>query len=815
MNNQTNTPNQIRRVLLPAQDKGPAISGAILWNRGQWPARWLIAPAPCESLGTMGAQAVAGPYVMAFRLRVMLDSAARIRIHVSGDERYKLFADGVAAHVGPERGHPEAWRFATFDLDWNAGEHWLALRLWVGGTRGPVNQTSVRPGIIVASEVEWQERIATGTAPWECRLLEAYAFETQPLAFFSGARTVLNAARLPWGWETGAGNGFVPAMAGPAGHTVASVTDRVPPVLTPECLPPQVCHELPNGTAVLVDTVNDVDSETPPCHTAGNHPDERTAWQAFLDGHSPLILPPATVRRCLIDLGVYRACWPRLSTAGAGGKVRLRFAEGLYVDPNSTSFFLADKGNRADWCGKVVRGLGPCLLTATGPARTFDPLDWECGRWLEIVAMSGAEPLRLETLTLQATGYPFSEEAGFASDDERLGRLRDLCIHTLRVGTHETYCDCPYYERLQYVGDTRLEVLATYVLQADDRLPRQAIEAFSGCRQPSGLVPSRSPGRGLQIVPPFALWWIHMVQDHALWRDDPAFVRAQLPVMRSILDAWWGWRNTDSLIEAPVGWNFVDWVPSWSHRNGMPAGADTGVSAILNWHYAWTLRVAAELEESLGEAELGGLYRRRAAMLVEALRSSWDPAQGRWRDSWEDDAVSEHGQILPLLSGLCDPELAGRTGHSLMEDPDLARTTIYFTHYLFEAYRLLGRGDRLAARLALWHDLPARGLTTTPEMPEPTRSDCHPWGTHPMFHMAATLTGLRPASIGFSRVSVAPIPKFGLRRITADLPHPRGRLAVALERSGACWRGQLETPVPAQTPTGDLPPGIHKVEWPA
>ena len=34
---------------------------------------------------------------------------------------------------------------------------------------------------------------------------------------------------------------------------------------------------------------------------------------------------------------------------------------------------------------------------------------------------------------------------------------------------HETYMDCPYYEQMMYVGDTRLEVLTTYAISRDDR----------------------------------------------------------------------------------------------------------------------------------------------------------------------------------------------------------------------------------------------------------------------------------------------------------------------------------------------------------
>jgi len=39
----------------------------------------------------------------------------------------------------------------------------------------------------------------------------------------------------------------------------------------------------------------------------------------------------------------------------------------------------------------------------------------------------------------------------------------------------ETYMDCPYYEQLQYVGDTRIQAMVSLYNTGDDRLMRNAI----------------------------------------------------------------------------------------------------------------------------------------------------------------------------------------------------------------------------------------------------------------------------------------------------------------------------------------------------
>jgi alpha-L-rhamnosidase len=357
---------------------------------------------------------------------------------------------------------------------------------------------------------------------------------------------------------------------------------------------------------------------------------------------------------------------------------------------------------------------------------------------------------------------------------------------------HETYMDCPYWEQLMYVGDTRLQALITYTLTRDDRLPRAALRQFDDSRLPSGLTQSRYPSRVTQVITPFALWWVGMVYDYALWRDDAALVRELLSGVRAVIGGFGRFLNADGLVEAPAGWNFMDWAPEW--HAGVPPDGELGVSGPINWLYVYTLERAAQLEEWHGEPEFAARDRRVATALAARLDAAlWDERRGLLADDLAHAHFSEHTQCLALLSGHLPDERRPPIERGLLEDSTLTRTTIYFSHYLFEAYRELGRIEALFERLSLWFDLPAQGFTTTPEMPEPTRSDCHAWGAHPLYHVFASLLGIRPAAPGFRSLTITP--QLGpLTWLRAEMPHPAGSVAAELTADGDRLTGTITLP---------------------
>jgi hypothetical protein len=397
----------------------------------------------------------------------------------------------------------------------------------------------------------------------------------------------------------------------------------------------------------------------------------------------------------------------------------------------------------------------------------------------------------IHEFSLNETHYPYAFAGQFTCSDQRLAHVIPIALRTLEMCSHETYMDCPYYEQLMYVGDTRLEVLTTYATTADDRLPRKAVLMFDFSRRSGGLTQSRYPSRITQWIPPFSLWWVAMVHDYAMWRNDLAFVAGRMAGVRTVLEAFRPLVNADHLVRAPQGWNFMDWVPGW--ETGMPPDGDHGVSGLLSWQLVLVLRQAAELEDLQGEAELAQRNRVLADRIAKAAGEAyWDEGRGVFADDLSRTKFSEHSQCLALLGGLQGPKRL-RVAAGLCEQKDLARTTIYFSHYLFEAYRQIGRMDLLLERLGLWFSLKDNGFRTTLEAPEPSRSDCHAWGAHPVFHYFASLLGIRPASPGFASVRIEPqLGPLGWAR--GSMPHPAGAITMEVRRSGEALEGMVALP---------------------
>jgi hypothetical protein len=748
---------------------------------GRWPARWIRPPLGLEP-----------PHVVAYRCRVHLERARAFRVHVSADERYELYVDGRRIGRGPERGSRTSYFFETYALDLTAGDHVFVARVFTLSSRAPLAQVSVANGFLLCPDPDslLVPLLATGVAPWESLPLDGFDSDAAHWSTGASGETTFDGRVHRFGFEHGLGDGYELAITANQGASAATTgqfgSDEH--LLRPAPLPAMLERPYAGGRVRHVSGPRSFDARGEPFSAQTQLDEEVAIWQAALGGGTTEVKPHCR-RRLLVDLEEYVCAYVAFTASGgAGAKVRVRFAEALYADPAAEN---RHKQHRDTVLDRFFHGIGDTFVVGGGERQRYETWWWRAGRYVELMMETLSEPLVLEGFELTETRYPLEAESALETSDDRLPALTKICVRALEACCHETYQDCPYYEQLQWVGDTRTQMLLGYVLTLDDRPQRKSLDIVRTSREVRGLTSAHWPSRGKVHIPGFSLWWVASVYDLALFRGHRELVRGLMPDVRGVLDAFLLRRNEAGLVVAPPGWCFTDWADGW-HMGTPPDGES--VSGLLNYQLIHVLGLAARLETWLDEPELAERARRYARELGAAAgHSFFDEPSGRVADDLARSAFSEHTQALALLSGSLDEHRAERVTRALVSGDGLTRARMFFSHWVFEALVHRGRADAVLERMEPWYGFVSMGYKTTPEHDDAPRSDCHAWGAHPLYHLYTGVAGIEPASFGFGSVRIAPA--LGkLEHVRARMVHPRGFIRVELERHGGALRGTIELP---------------------
>lgn len=709
-------------------------------------ARWIAPPeAPADRAGCF-----------LCRCRVAVARPETFRLHLAADSVYRLWIDGEFAAEGAELGDDRIRYVDSFAWCAAPGIHTLVAAVPFFGSKGAWARMDAAPGFFCAAEGEGAEALATGAANWQ--VADAPMFRWQPpfgWATPAGEELIFDASLLPEGLWRGADDAacWRPAAELPGtGYHLQVAT-----------LPDRFRKPVENFRVLYAGIHRDKQF-----HAADNEAAFAAEAERKLRTNAALIFPPHAEKKLLIALEDYSCIQPELTVSGGrGATVSLGWAEGLFRNDAE----VGEKADRREWRDRYFIGICDHFLPDGREDMAFFTFSWRAGRYLSLEVKTGDEPLTIESLRLPEHRYPLTVEAEFHCADRRFERLARRCRRTLEMCSHDTFMDCPYYERLMYVGDTRIQALMTLAGSRDSRLVEKSLRLIAAGQLPSGFVPSRYPSRFPQEIPLYTPFFIGMVTDYARWRGGE-LPRELLPAVLRCADAFEPFRNRYGLVEFHRGWNFVDWVPGW--EMGTPPHGDDGVSGIVNAHVLYGFRECADLCGLLGERELEAHWRKRLADgMALFLETFWDEASGAFRNSADDPLLSEHQQILALLTGALPEAVRRRCADTLCSGELPVRTTSYFDFYLFEAYALLGRGDLVLRRLERFFGQEKLGLLTMPEQPEPSRSDCHAWSAHPLLHCWTTLLGVRPAGYGFREAEIR-IPAGAPERMRGTVVHPAG-----------------------------------------
>ncbi len=740
--------------------------------RHPWKAQWITGPGKPVNLNNAASDPTLKEYGV-YKFRKSFDLAVKpssFIIHVSADNRYKLFVNGKEVSQGPARGDLYFWNFETVDIApyLQIGNNIVAALVWNEGRFKPEAQISYLAAFIMQGDTPAEEVINTDNNWKAVRDTSYHPLPVKvPGYYVAGAGEFVDMNYNIYGWEKTDydDSKWDRARALGPGLTKGASVDARGWMLVPSSLP-QIEMTI-QRLAVL------------------RRSEGVNVPSSFPGSKTPITIPANTNATILLDQGYNTNAYPKLTfSGGKNATISMGYAEALYIhkDENLSGNWvpLLPKGNRNDVEGKIFIGKTDSIISNGTSNQEFTPLWWRTYRYLQLRVHTGNEPLVIEDIYGRFTGYPFQFNAKLTVNDREIQKILQIGWRTARLCAFETYMDCPFYEQLQYIGDARIQAMVSLYNSGDDRLVRNALTLMDHSRIAEGITLSRYPTDLQQQIPTFSLWWIGMLHDYWMYRPDSNFIKNKLPGERQVLSFFERYQQPDGSLKDVPYWLFTDWVDLKTWPGGVAPIGKNGESAVLDLQLMWTFQLAAEMEEKLGFKDVAASYKRKSEQLKQTIQKKyWDKARGLYADTEAKDLFSQHTNSLAILAGMITGGKAAAVAQKLLADTTLAPASIYFKYYLHQALVKAGLGNDYLNWLGVWRDNINMGLTTWAETPNinMARSDCHAWGSSPNIEFFRTILGIDSDAPGFAKVKIEPHPG-SITNISGEIPHPQGKIFV-------------------------------------
>lgn len=725
-----------------------------------------------------------------FRKSLVLDEIPMtVPVRVSGDSRYVLYVNGRLVSQGPAKSDLKHWNYERVDLAQylRTGENVLSARVVNEGELHAESHLSKHTAFMIAGENEDAQKWDTDNT-WICIKDNSYApFPTKwsgYIAVSPGDIIDMNKHVSDWreyscnlsSWKQAEVLSVPMYRDSPIPYGTATIW-----LLKPSDLPQM---------EMSVQRINNIRTSSV------------TVSEGFLEGKAPLTIPANTETVILLDQQyVTNAFVNLIFSKGNNANISLTYQESLYLphkegDYDDMGKALYKKGNRNDVENMVIGGRKDSIISNGSDMQKYETLTWRTYRYIQLKINTHDQPLIINDIYGIFTGYPFDLASTVETDNEEIKNILEIGWRTARLCAHETYMDCPYYEQLQYLGDTRIQALITLYNTRDDRLVKNFLTQADISRQAEGVTLSRYPSTTDQIIPGYSLVYILSLYDYMMYGNDGEFVAQKLPGVRQILSFYSNFQQNDGRVKGLPWWNFSDWVEHEGWNAGIaPYGTD-GCSAITDLFLLLTYQAAAKLENAYGMFAYKELYVEKAELLKNTiLNKYWDNNRKLFSDDADHQYYSQHTNALAILADIIDNEQALSIAKTIIEDEGLAKASVYFTFYLNMALAHAGLGNDYLSWLNIYRENMKMGLTTWAETSilSTTRSDCHAWGASPNIEFFRIVLGIDSGAPNFSKVRIAPhIGK--LKEIGGSIPWRDEKIVTHYKNNGKYMEAIITLP---------------------
>jgi len=717
-----------------------------------------------------------------FRNTITLDQKPEeFIIHVSGDNRYRLYVNGEEVCYGPQLGDMRHWRYETIDIAsfLRAGENIVAAAVMNWGVERSYGIISFKTALLVQGHTKAEQSLNTGyDSNWKVYDNESVFEKT---VFWRGGGEIVGgfyaanptdsvrAEAFPWGWKTATfnDNGWVepevvfskPKTNAGAGHGW---------ILQPRTTAIQK-NKKEVFTSVARTTINDL---------ADN----------FQFGTKALTIPANTSHTILIDQGYVTLGYPKLNLSkGNGSYIKVKYSEALYNASNQ-------KGNRNEIEGKVIKGISDVYMMDGGENRTFQPMWFRAFRFVQLEINTRDEPLVINDFYNVYSAADFPVMANFKTDNPLYKNIWDLCWHSMKICAQDNLMSDAYYEQMQYVGDLRPHLKGWTALTGDLTYFKSAMEQFNNSRLPDGNITSCYPLKATFVHPTYSLMWIDMLHDLMMLDGDERLISSYLGEIEEVFEYYESLINENGLVGKSQYHMFIDW---YLPKGGNSPVNKEGNSAILTLNYAYTLSNAAEIFSWLGYKEKATFYRNQSRKYAEITRKlCFDKERGLYADNPAKTFYDQRASILAVLCGAHTEKENQALMENLLDKETQfeSKANLFYYFYLFEAMRKTGTGN-FSEQLQPWQAIIDMGMSGTPEkrIEQHPRSEIHPWTAHPVHYYFSVAAGIKPLTPGFQKIEIKPNPG-DLKNINASYPTKHGIINVQLNFDSGTGKGSITLP---------------------
>lgn len=755
-------------------------------------SNWIWIPAWNEE-DTMQAR------VVLFRKSVELEGRPLSGVvNISADTRYKLYVNGSLVEVGPSRGDHQIWFYDAIDITRYLQEGLNVIGASVlrypedpeTGNHGMFRTPT--PGLYLTGEIHDMAGHVydiAADATWKSKLDDKVSFYREeehfaPLVVHEN--TAGNPATFGWREADFDDSDWPGAMP----YKKFMISEAV----SPANLQPRNIPYMQRKQGKFIGIMDMVQS----AHT------ERE-WMDLLEWDKPVYIPPRTEETVVLDAGEEMTGYITAAfSGGEGATVRLLYAEAYVQDGFVGPAHVPVKANRLDKENGHLQGYQDTYhvagLGSDEKPETYESYWFRTFRFVQLHVCTGEQGLTIHRLDYEETGYPLVVQTAVHTSDPTLDPIWTMSERTLRRCMHETYEDCPYYEQLQYIMDSRTQALCTYALSADDRLARKCMDDFRRSQRYDGLLNCSYPNCTINVIPGFSIYYILMVHDHMMYFGDGALVEEHMPAIEQILGYFERHLTRDGYVEKIGGvnmearfWSFIDWAEEWNETSGMPTAGLKGPLTMETLLYIYGLQHAAHLADFLGRTHEADAYRERAQAAREAVRDCCMGSNGMIQDGPGVDEYSQQCQVFGILTDTLDDTIGRENLLKTIEEPGYTQCTVAMRFYLFRALEKTGLYAYTDKYWDTWRKMVEMHCTTCVESEAYARSECHGWGAFILYELPSITLGVRPAAPGYKKVRIVPVTGY-MTNAAGVVKTPVGDIRVAWRMRDGALKMDYEVP---------------------